>query len=427
MLAADPSCTLVHLRELLELRDSPVEGAQERNLLLVDDRRNFLRRHSDPGVALELGKRLPQHVDDEGGEAGEEASLVLCACRVQVLPCVPHPAAEDAANHVVAPIVAGLSAVSDGDGQGADVVGDDAIRHVDAVGIFLADFARVRPHARPLVDGVEDGSEDVRVVVGHLALQDRRDPLQTHPGVHVLPRQHAQRLVLVAEHLDEDHVPDLEHVGIVHVHEVGRVPAPDAIVVQLSARSAGASVSHLPEVVLHVALEHSLRWEILEPQLPRLVVRRHCSSLVQVPLAVGGVEPVGLEPVDVGEELPGPGRRLLLEVGGEAPVAEHLEESVVVDVLPDVVKVVVLASRADALLGVACSLERCERTLGVNGAHEDGLELVHPCVGEEQGGIVIRDDAVGGPEGMPSVRPSLLILGLEELDEGLANLGYGPF
>mmetsp|Transcript_15095 Transcript_15095/g.34703 ORF Transcript_15095/g.34703 Transcript_15095/m.34703 type:complete len:244 (+) Transcript_15095:2211-2942(+) len=232
---------------------------------------------------------------------------------------------------------------------------------------------------------------------------------------------------VLAVELDEDKVPDFQHVGVVLVDQVSSISSSNSVKMKLRAWAAGASVSHLPEVVLHVALEHSLRWEILEPQLPRLVVRRHCSSLVQVPLAVGGVEPVGLEPVDVGEELPGPGRRLLLEVGGEAPVAEHLEESVVVDVLPDVVKVVVLASRADALLGVACSLERCERTLGVNGAHEDGLELVHPCVGEEQGGIVIRDDAVGGPEGMPSVRPSLLILGLEELDEGLANLGYGPF
>ena len=43
-------------------------------------------------------------------------------------------------------------------------------------------------------------------------------------------------------------------------------------------------------------------------------------------------------------------RNLLLEVVAEAPVAEHLEEGVVVEVLPHVVQVVVLPARTDALL-----------------------------------------------------------------------------
>jgi hypothetical protein len=42
----------------------------------------------------------------------------------------------------------------------------------------------------------------------------------------------------------------------------------------------------------------------------------------------------------------------LLEVVAEGPVAEHLEERVVIGVEADVVEVVVLAAGADALLGV---------------------------------------------------------------------------
>lgn len=53
--------------------------------------------------------------------------------------------------------------------------------------------------------------------------------------------------------LDEDQVPDLQHVGVVHVDQVGGVPAPDAVEVDLAAGSAGARVPHLPEVVLHAA------------------------------------------------------------------------------------------------------------------------------------------------------------------------------
>ena len=53
--------------------------------------------------------------------------------------------------------------------------------------------------------------------------------------------------------LDEHQVPDLQDVGVVHVHQVGGVPPSDAVVVDLAAGAAGAGVSHLPEVVLHAA------------------------------------------------------------------------------------------------------------------------------------------------------------------------------
>ena len=74
---------------------------------------------------------------------------------------------------------------------------------------------RVRAHAGLLLDGFEDGSENVGVVVGHFALQDRGDALEAHACVNVLARQHGEGLVLVAEHLDEHKIPDLQHIRIV--------------------------------------------------------------------------------------------------------------------------------------------------------------------------------------------------------------------
>lgn len=53
--------------------------------------------------------------------------------------------------------------------------------------------------------------------------------------------------------LDEDQIPDLQDVGIVHVDQVRCVPASDAIVVDLAAGATGSCVPHLPEVVLHAA------------------------------------------------------------------------------------------------------------------------------------------------------------------------------
>ena len=55
--------------------------------------------------------------------------------------------------------------------------------------------------------------------------------------------------------LYEDEVPDLHHIGVVHVDEVGGVPTADPVVVDLRAGTARPGVAHLPEVVLHVALQ----------------------------------------------------------------------------------------------------------------------------------------------------------------------------
>ena len=58
---------------------------------------------------------------------------------------------------------------------------------------------------------------------------------------------------LLPVELDEHQVPELQNVGIVHVHQVSGVPPSDAVVVDLAARTTGAGVSHLPEVILHAA------------------------------------------------------------------------------------------------------------------------------------------------------------------------------
>jgi hypothetical protein len=69
---------------------------------------------------------------------------------------------------------------------------------------------------------------------------------------------------------------------------------------------------------------------------------------------------------------------------------------VVVAVLADIVEIVVLATGADDLLGVDSALQ-VEHGIGlVDGAQEDGLELVHARIGEEQGRVIVRDDGTRG-------------------------------
>eukprot|EP00959_Pyramimonas_sp_CCMP1952_P049085 1025194-Pyramimonas_sp.AAC.1 len=116
-----------------------------------------------------------------------------------------------------------------------------------------------------------------------------------------------------------------------------------------------------------------------------------------------------------------PGHRdgLALEVVPEGPIAQHLEEGVVIGVLAHVVQVVVLAAGADALLCVRRALQLREGAVGVSLAEEDSLELVHAGIGEEQGGVV-----VGHHGGRNHVRVSVRFH--EEVHERLTHTRRGP-
>ena len=164
--------------------------------------------------------------------------------------------------------------------------------------------------------------------------------------------------------------------------------------------------THLPEVVLGGTSDDPVLRQIPPPVPPRLLVGGQTQALV--PPEVRGVQPARIDAVHVHEQIVRHVDGLPLEVTSvEAPRSEHLEEGVVVRVPPHVVQVVVLAPRPDAFLGVRRHLET--RQVGARGgpAEEDGLELVHARVGEEQRRIrqrrarargvgSVRTEGVGG-------------------------------
>lgn len=55
--------------------------------------------------------------------------------------------------------------------------------------------------------------------------------------------------------MDEHEVPDLQHVGVILVDKMCSIPTPDPVIVDLTAGTTWACVTHLPEVILHVAGE----------------------------------------------------------------------------------------------------------------------------------------------------------------------------
>ncbi len=294
------------------------------------------------------------------------------------------------------------------------MVGDDAVRGIDPVGVLAPEPAAVAARARDAFDRPEDGREQVGVVVGVHALEDARDPLEAHPGVDVLVGEGFERAVRLPVVLDEHEVPDLDDVLDIRVDALRGVPPPaDPVVVQFRARPAGTRVAHLPEVVLDIPRDHAVLGQVLEPEVTGLEVGPEPEFLIAP--EVGRVEPCAVDAPDVREQLPRPVDGFLLEEIPERPVAEHLEERVVIGVLAHVLEVVVLAPRSDALLGVHRPFQTRERAVLTHIAEEDGLELVHPRVGEHQRRVVVRHR---GRRWRKGVR-----LALEELDERSAHGG----
>ena len=342
------------------------------------------------------------------------------------------------------------------------MVRDDAERHIGFLLLGVASAAGFRERravalAAEFFDGVKDRTEDVGLVVGNLgvleisqslrALNDAGDALETHAGVHVLRRQRDERAVRVRVKLDEDVVPDFDATGVAFVDELtAGVAVGREVHVDFGAGTARAGFAHHPEIVLLVAGDDvdariaTDGGEFLRPihrgfligDLERRGVRirrdvgrgRHRqrenlfefngpllfpTGFAKIRTEDGGVEALRRKLPDFDDEFPRPINGFALEIIAEGPVAEHLEERVVIGIETDVVEVIVFAAGADALLGV----RRATRRVGALGlAEEDGHELVHAGIREQQVGRV-RHQRGRGNDGV--------LLRLEEVEERLAD------
>jgi hypothetical protein len=68
-------------------------------------------------------------------------------------------------------LCAWLSSVGNGNGQIPNVIGNDPICHVNVICIIVTDSTLVRDFtSRDLLDGGEDGGENIGVVVGAFVL-----------------------------------------------------------------------------------------------------------------------------------------------------------------------------------------------------------------------------------------------------------------
>ncbi len=378
---------LRRLDQLLEHLGPALEGAAEALLLVADPAGDRL------ALGLELGVGGRHDLDRPLGEPSQPRCLEAEGAALLDRP------AHDPPQDVAAVFVGGDDAVGDQEGGAARVVGDDPHRpgYPAALRVGVPRELLGEVDQRPDQVGLEDRWD---------VLEDRRDPVEAHPGVDVAHRQlgHVTGLGEVVGH--EDVVPELEEaVGVVARPVIRPAEVLAAVEVELGARPAGPGRARLPEVVGAAEEDDPLlRNADRAPDLDRLLVGAEAELLVAA--EDGDPDPVGVHAETLGRELPSPGDRLGLEVVAEAPVAEHLEEGEVASGVADLLDV----GRPEAFLDVGQA--RARRLLA---AEEVGLERLHPGGRQQHRGVVDRGHERGRRH--DAVAPLL-----EEREVGVADL-----
>ena len=366
--------------QAVEHVEAGVERAVEA-LLLVGD-----VLEDEVPLGHQIGVMAAHLVDDGIGHACQEGFF-----KADELAEARGPA-QDHAQNVGAPFVAGQDAVADHEGAGAGVVGDGAV----AVEVLLA--LRVAVTGQ-FLDARHDGQKRIGVIVVVGALKDAGQTFQAGAGVHAGRGQGDHLTVGLLVVLHEDQIPDFQ-VLVVPVDAVGHLIGQVApVVVDLRAGAAGAGVAHGPPVVLLAEAQHPLRRRAgLDPEPLGFVV----VGIDGEPHALQGQFQL------VDEQLPGELNGLFLEVIAKGEVAQHLEEGVVARARPHVLQIVVLAAHTHALLGSGGAVVGA-----LVHAQEHVLELDHSRVGQEQRGVVVRHQAA-------TVHDRMLVL-VEKVQKKLAN------
>ena len=210
-------------------------------LFILDD-----ARHAWHGLEqFRIGRLHPF-----GHEPGE---LIKIGIGLAGAPRVAHGAPHDLAQHKAAAVVGRHHAVVNQEGSGASVVSRNAQRGV---------FPRVCAgrDMKKFAGAGDDRRQQIAFVVGELALQDRRDAFQAHPGVDRRLGQARHDAVGGAVELHENQVPDFDEAPAAIQRKLlalaarfGGVGA--KVVVNFRARPTGSGVAHLPEVIFFIEPE----------------------------------------------------------------------------------------------------------------------------------------------------------------------------
>ena len=342
-------------------------------------------------LGAELGVAVPVAIGDHVHQPREALGR-----EPQVRPLADR-APDDAAQDVVAPLVARAHTVGGKERHGAPVVGQHAHRPIHArVGAVSAPGCLLGPgDERPEAIGLEDRL---------LALQDGGQALEPRPGVDVLRGQGAERPVCRAVVLHEHEVPILQEAVRAGDRSALGAESGSAVEVQLGVGAARPGGARLPEVVLLPQALNAIPGDAhLHPLLEGLIVGRNAVHALEH----RDPDLLGVEAQHLRGELEAEADGVILEVVADREVPEHLEEGQVPGRAPHLVDV----ERAEALLR-AGHARRGRPSL----AKEVRLQGLHAGDGQQHGGVVLVGDERG--RGDPQVP-----LALEVAEEALPDLG----
>ncbi len=209
---------------------------------------------------------------------------------------------------------------------------------------WLAACGPCADDAGQVLDRADQGAEQVDVVIGGRALQQRGDALEPHAGVDRGARQRrafAWRDLLI---LHEDEVPEFEKsVAVLRPGcRAGRPPASRPDRRKSPSRGRRGRCRPCPEIVGAGDADDAVVGKAGDflPQAEGFLVvvidRDQQAVLRQAELA--------------GDQRPGEFDRAFLEIIAEGKIAEHFEKGVVARGIADIVEVVVLAAGAHAFL-----------------------------------------------------------------------------
>jgi tetratricopeptide (TPR) repeat protein len=317
---------------------------------------------------------------------------------------VARRATQDTAQHVASPFVGRKGAVGNSEGEGAEMVGDDAVRHPGHI-LCVWDPGELR-------DFGDKWSKYIRIIIGANILQNGADALKAHARINMLIFERKQFARANAFKLHEHIVPDFDVavVGSVYallgVGEGARLRSQIALVkMNFGTRTARAGIAHFPEVGLSAKAHDAVLGKSRNagPDLRRFVIvliDRH-------------KETVHRKLPNLGQKLPSPGNCLFLVIVSKGPIAEHFKKGVMVCVAAHFIQIIVFSRNANALLGIGHALIG----FGIV-AQEAGFELVHSRIDEHQGRIILRNHRRGPHKEVA--------LAFKELDEGIANFDGSP-
>ncbi len=239
----------------IEQVDTLVECTEKAVLFFLDDACNqfALNRQLRVGDAHFLNQNVDEPVQE-------------CFLLPEEGVAIAHGAAQDTADDVAGFGVAWQLSIGNRESHGTQMVSHNAHGDVDfllfgrAFSLFTAGCGEPIRVARQPLYFLDDGLEDIGVVVGMFLLEDADQALEAQTGVDDVHAELLQRTIAAPVVLHEDEIPDFNDLWVVLVDQLaawnqGLLLVGTVVDVNLGAGATGASVAHLPEVVVLVAVD----------------------------------------------------------------------------------------------------------------------------------------------------------------------------